>query len=132
MEYARLGANLPEQHINQLTNALNEKDFKKFARIVIKESNQLHAICMDTYPSINYLNNHSRQIYKKCLELNQEDGEIVAYSSDAGFHVFLFTLSENKQKVLDAISTLKIGDSDESIMETIIETNIAKKGTRII
>ena len=39
MEYARLGANLPEQHINQLITALNEQDFKKFAKIVIKESN---------------------------------------------------------------------------------------------
>lgn len=35
MEFARLGANLPEQHINQLISALNEKDFKKFSRIVI-------------------------------------------------------------------------------------------------
>jgi len=57
---------------------------------------------------------------------------MVAYSSDAGFHVFLFTLSANKQKVLDAMNTLTMGDSEESIMEKIIETNISKKGTRIL
>jgi len=41
-------------------------------------------------------------------------------------------MTANKQKVLDAVNTLKMADSDESIMEGIIETNIAKKGTRII
>jgi len=56
----------------------------------------------------------------------------VAYSSDAGFHVFLFTLSENKQKVIDEMNSLKMANSEESIIESIIETNISKKGTRIL
>jgi len=57
---ARIQNDLPEKHIEELMKAINEKNFADFAKVVIKESNQLHAICQDTYPTICYMNEYSR------------------------------------------------------------------------
>ncbi len=51
---------------------------------------------MDTMPPIFYLNETSRQIIRIASEINKQEGSnIVAYSIDAGFHVFLFVLKDN-------------------------------------
>ena len=85
----------------------------------MRESNQLHAICMDTYPPIIYQNKYSHKIIKLCTGINSESGtEIVAYSCDAGFHVFVFCLQENKGIVYGKLEEI-IND-----MEMIIETSI--------
>jgi len=60
MKHGRLAPDLASKHIKELIEALNKRDFAAFAEITIKESNQLHAICQDTYPSITYMNEYSR------------------------------------------------------------------------
>ena len=95
MQHGRLANNLPQRNIEELELALQTRDFAKFCQLTIRESNQLHAICLDTYPPLNYMNLHSRQITAMCDSLNKDE-ETVAYSIDAGFHVFLFCLKTNK------------------------------------
>ena len=73
-----------------------------FAKITMQESNQLHAVCLDTTPSISYMNRHTRTIIKVCQGLNK-DGNVVAYSVDAGYHIFLFTLKEHKVNVKQTV-----------------------------
>ena len=87
-----------------MKEALESKNFKGFAEITIKESNSLHAVCLDTYPPIFYMNETSRQIIKCCTVLNSKGDPIVAYSIDAGFHVFVFTLKENAELVKSQVS----------------------------
>jgi diphosphomevalonate decarboxylase len=70
----RLEHNLVEKHITQLKNALEQKDFDNFAQIVMKESNQLHAICLDTYPPIHYMNSYSHAVIELITSLNAEAG----------------------------------------------------------
>ncbi len=92
----RLEHDLPTLHINQLKEALIHKDFYRFAEVVMRESNQLHAICLDTMPAIFYMNNTSKLIANTVRDINTENQKnICAYSIDAGFHVFVFTLREN-------------------------------------
>lgn len=92
----RLEHDLPTLHINQLKEALTHKDFHRFAEVVMRESNQLHAICLDTMPAIFYMNNTSKLIANTVRDINTENQQnICAYSIDAGFHVFVFTLREN-------------------------------------
>ena len=47
-----------------MKKAIEEKDFKTFAELTIKDSNNFHAICRDTFPTINYMNDTSNFIVK--------------------------------------------------------------------
>jgi diphosphomevalonate decarboxylase len=51
-----------------MKQAIESRDFQKLAEITIKDSNNFHAICQDTYPPINYLNDTSNFIIK-CVEV---------------------------------------------------------------
>lgn len=121
----RLAENVPQKHIDQLTSVLEAKDFNAFAEITMRESNQLHAVCLDTYPPIFYMNETSRLIIKAATALNKASPNTVAYSIDAGFHVFLFTLKENSQKVLDSVKEIQGVDK-------VIETRIGREGVKIL
>ena len=70
----------------------------------MKESNQLHAICLDTSPPLFYMNQYSKHILNLVRDLNAEQKDpIAAYSVDAGFHVQVFAMKEHAQKVKSAI-----------------------------
>ena len=66
----RVSTSLPNTLI-EMKNAIDNRDFPKFARLVIKESNQLHAVCLDTYPSVMYLNDVSFKIIDFVTEFNK-------------------------------------------------------------
>ena len=51
-------------NLEKLRKSLEEKNFNKFAEVVMKDSNNFHACCRDSYPSINYLNEQSDFIMK--------------------------------------------------------------------
>ena len=56
----RLKENVSQYNIDGMKTALESKDFKAFSEITMKESNSLHAVCLDTYPPIFYMNETSR------------------------------------------------------------------------
>lgn len=115
----RLSNDLPGRHILELKEALVKKDFENFAKLTMKESNQLHAVCLDTFPPIFYMNQTSKKICNLVRDLNTPK-TIAAYSIDAGFHVFVFTLKENRSKVLSRIND-DVGREIERIIETSID-----------
>ncbi|CAD8051160.1 unnamed protein product [Paramecium sonneborni] len=78
-----------EQHIQELQTALENQDFNKVMEIIIKDSNQFHATCMDTYPPLLYLNDFSRQIIQMVHIYNRNAKNIVGYTFDAGAHAVL-------------------------------------------
>ena len=89
--------NIVNYHLEKLKKSLKEKDFNSFVEIVIKDSNNFHACCRDSYPSINYLNEESDFIMKCVFSLNKIYGKnICAYTFDAGSNAFL--IYENKNK----------------------------------
>lgn len=51
---------------------MEEKDFHAFSQITMKESNQLHAICLDTTPAIFYINQTSKNIINLVRDINAE------------------------------------------------------------
>lgn len=81
--------------------AIASKNFACFAKLVMKESNQLHAVCMDSFPPIHYLNDASCSVINQVHALN-EDKIIAAYTFDAGPNAFIFTLQENLNKIQEA------------------------------
>ena len=58
----------------------------------MQDSNSFHAVCLDTYPPIFYLNDFSRQIISMVDNTINKETKIskVAYTFDAGPHGFVF------------------------------------------
>ncbi len=90
--------------LEKLVDALDRKDFDALASIIIKDSNDMHAVILDTYPPIFYLNDISKEIIYSIDELNATEGKMVAaYTFDAGPNANVITLERYKSKVLGVL-----------------------------
>ena len=68
-----------------LEAAVITKDFQTFGSLTMQDSNQFHAVCLDTYPPIFYMNDVSKAIIRLVHVLNEDAGRIIAaYTFDAG------------------------------------------------
>lgn len=63
--------------------------------ICMQDSNQFHAVCLDTYPPIFYMNDTSKAIIRLVHALNDFNGSIcAAYTFDAGPNAVIYTLEK--------------------------------------
>ncbi|MCV2423750.1 diphosphomevalonate decarboxylase, partial [Paucibacter sp. DJ4R-1] len=77
--------NIVPKRIHQMEEAIKNRDFPKFANLTCADSNQFHAVCMDTYPPIFYMNDTSHRIISLVEKWNRAEGTPqVAYTFDAG------------------------------------------------
>lgn len=80
-----------ENRIEQMEKAYGKKDFATFGKLMMQDSNQFHATCLDTYPPIFYLNSTSQKIISLVHQYNAYHNEIrAAYTFDAGPNAVLF------------------------------------------
>ncbi|XP_030269163.1 diphosphomevalonate decarboxylase [Sparus aurata] len=80
----------------EMIEALRRKDFAAFAELTMKDSNQFHATCLDTYPPIFYLNSVSQQVINLVHRYNRHYGETrVTYTFDAGPNAVIFILQQH-------------------------------------
>eukprot|EP00980_Cylindrotheca_fusiformis_P019334 scaffold6638_cov127-Cylindrotheca_fusiformis.AAC.18 len=85
---------VPER-MKEIESAFLAKDFERFGKVTMRDSNQFHAVCMDTYPPIFYLNDTSTTIIRIIHAYNAWAGEIrAAYTFDAGPNAVLYTLDQ--------------------------------------
>ncbi|XP_062327077.1 diphosphomevalonate decarboxylase [Osmerus eperlanus] len=92
--------------MEQMIRAVKKRDFATFAELTMKESNQFHATCLDTYPPVFYLNDVSRRIINLVHRYNRHCGETrVAYSFDAGPNAVIFTLQEHTAEFFQVVRT---------------------------
>lgn len=92
------------QRTEKICQAIREKNFDKFAEITMKESNQFHAICLDSYPPFMYVTEISRRIIELVHSYNTICGEVkVAYTFDAGPNACLYLLEKEVPNVLSLI-----------------------------
>lgn len=104
------------QRIKQLTAAIKSRDFATFAEITMKESNQLHAIALDTYPPCVYMNDVSHAIVNFVHDYNEAVGSLqVAYTFDAGPNGCLYVLDEHVPRLLAAIQLAFPNDAQQSV-----------------
>ncbi|KAJ0832153.1 putative diphosphomevalonate decarboxylase [Helianthus annuus] len=68
-----------------MEKAIQNRDFPSFVRLACTDNNQFHAVCLDTYPPIFYMNDTSHRIISCVEKWNRAEGTPqVAYTFDAG------------------------------------------------
>lgn len=88
-------SHIVQQRLDEIEQAYLNKDFETFGRITMQDSNQFHAVCLDTYPPIFYMNDASKSIIKLVHAFNEQMGKVVAaYTFDAGPNPVIYTLDE--------------------------------------
>lgn len=79
------------KRMGEMTKAIQEKDFERFAKVTMMDSNSFHACCADTYPPIFYMNDVSRAVVRFVEVLNEKAGRTVcAYTYDAGPNAVIY------------------------------------------
>ncbi|KAG9229351.1 GHMP kinase [Amylocarpus encephaloides] len=84
------------KHMAEMEEAIRNKDFEKFGQVTMKESNSFHAVCLDTFPPIFYLNDVSKAAIRVVEDINKKAGKtIAAYTFDAGPNAVIYYEEEN-------------------------------------
>jgi diphosphomevalonate decarboxylase len=93
--------------IKKMKATIVAKDFPTFAQLTMQESNNLHAVMLDTWPPIRYLSDVSYEVMEKIHELNDHVGErISAYTFDAGPNAHIYTTVSHVDKVVQALQCI--------------------------
>ena len=75
----------------RITRAISNRNFSEFGELTMRDSNEMHAVCLDTFPPINYLSDTSHQIIRAVHQFNEQKGALqAAYTFDAGPNAVLF------------------------------------------
>lgn len=64
---------VPER-LELMMRHIRERDFEGFGQLTMRDSNQFHATCLDTFPPIFYLNDTSRHIIALAHRFNAHHG----------------------------------------------------------
>lgn len=91
-----------------IIEAITKKDFATFATITMQDSNQFHAVALDTDPPIFYMNDVSRAIIAVIVEYNRAavaaGGTIkAAYTYDAGPNAVIYAEEKNLKEIINLI-----------------------------
>ena len=98
---------VPER-MEAISQAIKAKDFDSFARITMQDSNQFHAVALDTDPPIFYMNDVSKSIISLIVEYNrvsiEKGGKLkAAYTYDAGPNAVIYAPKENLKEIISLI-----------------------------
>lgn len=104
-----------EQRLKMMEQFIQDKNFDLFAKLVMQDSNSFHAVCLDTYPPLFYLNDKSKEIIQLINEYNKTGSDIkVAYSFDAGPNCFLFVLDKHVNELMFLLKNIYFSKTDLS------------------
>lgn len=83
-------ANVVPERADKMQRAIIQKDFKTFAQLTMKDSNQMHAVCLDTYPPCTYMNDVSHSIVNFVHSYNDAVADVkVCVRNTRNFHVIV-------------------------------------------
>ncbi|KAJ2337683.1 diphosphomevalonate decarboxylase [Coemansia sp. RSA 2681] len=88
-----------------MQRAIAERDFGAFAEITMRDSNQFHAVCLDTFPPIAYMNDVSRSIVSLVHAFNAARGRVAAaYTFDAGPNAVIYALADDMRDLVELVT----------------------------
>lgn len=115
------------QRMKEMEAAIKSKDFAKFAELTIRDSNQFHAVCMDTYPPIFYMNDVSKAIIAVVNEINKtKDSPIAAYTYDAGPNAVIYALEKDMAYIKQIIQAYFVAGEAEKLPEAFASSKLSK------
>lgn len=95
------------KRFDEMKTAIENRDFPSFAKLTMQDSNQFHAVCLDSDPPIFYMNDTSRAAVRVVETINERAGKLVAaYTFDAGPNCVVYYLAENEHQVLQGLGML--------------------------
>ncbi|CAH0386673.1 unnamed protein product [Bemisia tabaci] len=122
----RIKESVPKR-IEDIIQAVKERNFDKFAEITMKDSNQFHAVCLDTYPPNIYMNDISHEITSFVHTYNELFPKPkVAYTFDAGPNACIYLEEES---VPDFAATLQYIFPPEETLESYFKGESVQFGT---
>lgn len=93
------------KRIIEMEEAIKNRNFEAFSRLACADSNQFHAVCLDTLPPIFYMNDTSHRIISCVEKWNRFEGTPqVAYTFDAGPNAVL--ISRNRKAAANLLQRL--------------------------
>ncbi|KAG1736003.1 Diphosphomevalonate decarboxylase [Suillus lakei] len=99
----RIGSVVPSR-MADIESAIADKRFGDFAEITMRDSNQFHAVALDTYPPIFYMNDVSRAIIAIITEYNRlSEQPKAAYTYDAGPNAVIYALTPNVREIAQLV-----------------------------
>ena len=94
-----------EERLLIVREAIKLNEFEKMAAAIMQESDSMHAVMLDSWPPIVYLNSTSFHIMDKVIELNDSYGRsVAAYTFDAGPNAHIYTTSKHENEVKRILS----------------------------
>ena len=112
----RVDAGLAEARCREVAAAVAARDFATLAEATMRDSNQFHARCLDSFPPISYMDDASRQIVQACHAFNA--GTVrCAYTFDAGPNAVL--MAEGADVLEALIQSLPPACVERVIMTTV-------------
>lgn len=90
-----------EETFDDIIKAIRDRDVNSFFRLTMRHSNSMHAIILDSWPSMSYLNDKSFVV----MDWVHEFGK-AAYTFDAGPNPHILVLEENVQEVVNFLEGL--------------------------
>lgn len=138
--YASRLRSIPHK-IESLTDAIKRRDFSQFGELVMRESNQLHAVCLDSFPPIFYLSDRSVCLISAVHAINARAATtIAAYTFDAGPNVFVFCLDRDLalvegsilSKMADADADAGTRDSPALLEHSLIRCRVGKGAALVV
>lgn len=116
--------NVVPKAMEDMKKAILAKDFDAFAEITMRDSNSFHAVCMDTFPPIYYMNDISRAIVNTIHDFNSAVHELgsaqkytAAYTFDAGPNAVIYVEKKNLDKILGVVSRIFPASPENNIYE---------------
>ncbi|MEM0106897.1 MAG: diphosphomevalonate decarboxylase [Candidatus Micrarchaeaceae archaeon] len=92
----------------KLIDAIKARDFNSLAEITMRDSNNMHATMLDSWPPIIYLEGASIEIIKGIHSLNEAHGKnIAAYTFDAGPNAHIITLDRHLSEIKGMLNEIE-------------------------
>lgn len=116
----RISSVVPKR-VKEMVEAIKSRNFHQFAEISMKDSNQFHACCQDSYPPIKYMNDISWSIVRMVHKLNDFYGtNRLAYTFDAGPNACIYLLENEVDEFLTLVNHLYPNSSNDYLGEEVV------------